>query len=145
MWAKWLVLGPWLRTVDNIVFMIWLIFFCHDFDCIILILFFENYIFSLLAIQRFEIVRNDLEIEYLFSYWALAHPIIISGRGVQCNFDDMQWVWTAILLLVSAYKLSFSLDYFLILYTVWTIFEFSIRKDGLEDLSMWCCDYDAFD
>ena len=37
-------------------------------------------------------ITNDFKIEYLFSYWAIAHPITIPGKGVQYDFDDVQWV-----------------------------------------------------
>ena len=36
------------------------------------------------------LIKNDFKIEYLFSYWELAYPIIISGSGVQYDFEDIQ-------------------------------------------------------
>ena len=44
----------------------------------------------------FNLMEMILKIEYLFFYWALAHPIIILGRRIQCDFDNIQWVQIAV-------------------------------------------------
>ena len=56
--------------------------------------------------------ENGFKTKYLVSYWVLTHHFNISDRGVQYDFDDLQWVQVVALLVVVGFRLRLVLDYF---------------------------------